>query len=95
MSERNYKEMMAVQCTALDNIDFVPYLEKLDGREIYELMEAVRADYNNKELTDNDVLKGEIFNFINDVELAEYLENRYKGKFSWHECSYYLFSYDN
>ena len=94
MTIDDYHKMMEEQYAALDQIDFEPYLEKFGGKTLDDLMEAVRDDYNNTDLSNTELLQGCIFNVCNDSELADYLEERYKGKFHTWEYTVFGFSYD-
>jgi hypothetical protein len=68
--EENYKY--------LDKIDFIPYLEKYDTIE--ELYRAVEDDYDGMSFSNNDFLRGCVFNYIDDYDVQLYLENRYDIK---------------
>ena len=82
--EREYE----VQKGALDKIDFLPYIEKYKGKKFWDLVSAVEDDYNNTELTNNDVLEGWIFNWFCEDEIIDYLEKRYPNEFSVREIIY-------
>ena len=77
-----------VQKEALDKIDFLPYIEKYKGKKLWDLISAVEDDYDNTELTNNEVLEGCTFNWFDESEIIDYLEKRYPGKFMAQEVSY-------
>lgn len=89
----DYEKAMKVQYGALDKIDFEPYFEKYNGKDVYTLMDAVRDDYDESSLTKNPVLSGYIFNYLSINEFIEYLEKRYKKKFKTQTQTYRTFSY--
>jgi len=75
----------------LDQIDFEPYIEKYRGKEIYELMDILEDDFNNTPLvTNNEYLEGCLFNWINEVELIDYLESRYSTFRIRESIKYYI-----
>lgn len=61
----------------LNPIDFLPYIEKFKGHDIEEMISAIEDDYNGTPLTDNELLEGCIFNWLNTEELIDYLTERY------------------
>jgi hypothetical protein len=89
----DYEKAMKVQYGALDKIDFEPYFEKYNGKDVYTLMDAVSDDYDESNLTKDPVLSGYIFNYLSINEFIEYLEKRYKKKFKIKTHIYHTFSY--
>lgn len=77
-----------VQKETLDKIDFLPYIEKYKGKKLRDLMSAVEDDYDDTELTNNEVLEGYTFNWFDESEIIDYLEKRYPGEFRAQEVSY-------
>lgn len=70
----------------LEQIDFIPYIENCKGKEVYELMDMMEDDFNDTPLVqDNKYLEGTLFNWINEVELIEYLIQRYSIQFNYVE----------
>ena len=70
----------------LEQIDFLPYIEKCKRKEVYELMDMMEDDFNNTPLVqDNKYLEGTLFNWINEVELIDYLTQRYPNQFNYIE----------
>jgi len=70
----------------LEQIDFLPYIEKCKRKEVYELMDMMEDDFNNTSLVqDNKYLEGTLFNWINEVELIDYLSQRYPNQFDYVE----------
>lgn len=84
----DYEKEYAAQKEALDKIDFLPYIEKYKGKKLWDLISAVEDDYDNTELTNNDVLEGCTFNWYSEDEIIDYLEKRYPGKFRTTEICY-------
>lgn len=74
----------------LDKIDFLPYIKKYKGKNIDELVVAIKSDYDHTELTDNPWCEGYIFNNLSDIELIDYLEKRYSGIFKIMEVITYI-----
>lgn len=61
----------------LDEIDFIPYLQKCTNiNMIYEL---VQDNYNESELTKNDICEGLIFNWLDMYDFMNYLLDRYQS----------------
>lgn len=70
----------------LEQIDFLPYIEKCKRKEVYELMDIMEDDFNNTPLVqDNKYLEGTLFNWINEIELIDYLSQRYSKQFNYVE----------
>ena len=70
----------------LEQIDFIPYIEKCKRKEVYELMDMMEDDFNDTPLVqDNKYLEGTLFNWINEIELIDYLMQRYPNKFNYVE----------
>lgn len=70
----------------LEQIDFLPYIEKCKRKEVYELMDMMEDDFNNTPLVqDNKYLEGTLFNWINEIELIDYLRQRYSNQFNYVE----------
>ena len=84
----DYEKEYAVQKEALDKIDFLPYIEKYKGKRFWDLVSAVEDDYDNTELSNNEVLEGCIFNWYAEDEIIDYLQKRYPGKFRTTEICY-------
>lgn len=84
----DYEKEYAVQKEALDKIDFLPYIEKYKGKKFWDLVRAVEDDYDNTELSNNEVLEGCIFNWYAEDEIIYYLEKRYPDKFRTTEICY-------
>lgn len=89
----DYEKAMKIQYGVLDKIDFEPYFEKYNGKDVNSLMDAVRDDYDESDLTKATVLSGRIFNYLSVDEFIEYLEERYKKKFKIQTHIYRTFSY--
>ena len=90
MDKMTYEEHMKVQRHALDQIDFLPYIQKFNGEDVWELREAVSNDYDNSPMTENSTLEGDVFNYFSLVELIDYLENRYPNNFRVTEVHKYI-----
>ena len=76
----------------LDSIDFSPYFKYIKkGENVNEFFKAIENDFDNTELTDNNILEGYIFNWLDEFELIEYFENRYPNNFRAVEVSKYIF----
>lgn len=84
----DYEKEYAVQKETLDKIDFLPYIEKYKGKKFWDLVSAVEDDYDNTELSNNEVLEGCIFNWYAEDEIIDYLHKRYPGKFRTTEICY-------
>ena len=84
----DYEKEYAVQKETLDKIDFLPYIEKYKGKKFWDLVSAVEDDYDNTELSNNEVLEGCIFNWYAEDEIIDYLQKRYPGKFRTTEICY-------
>lgn len=67
--------------SALDNIDFLPYIQKYRGCVFSDLVFEVEHDYDHTELTDNEHLEGYILNWLTHEELIDYLQKRYPNIF--------------
>ena len=74
-----------------DNIDFVPYFKECGT--LSELRERLEADYDNTQLTNNEVMKGCIFNVMSDARLLQYLNKRYGDKFTAGEFTDYWINF--
>ncbi len=76
----------------LDSIDFTPYFEYIrKGSNVWTFFDAVERDFNNTELTNNEILEGYIFNWLSESEMIEYFEKRYPEKFKVIEYIEYRF----
>lgn len=71
----NYLEEQKIQFDYLDKIDFKPYIKKYE--DLDDLWYAVKNDYDNTPLSNNDFLQGCVFNRIGKFELSCYLLTRY------------------
>lgn len=70
----------------LEQIDFLPYIEKCKRKEVWELMDILEDDFNDTPLVqDNKYLEGTLFNWISDIELIDYLRQRYPNQFNYVE----------
>ena len=77
--------------SVLDTIDFLPYIEKYRGCDIWEMITELERKYNNTPLTNNIWLKGCLFNWLNESEVIDYLTERYsRDQFGWHEVSKFV-----
>lgn len=77
--------------SVLDTIDFLPYIEKYRGRDIWEMITELERKYNNTPLTNNIWLEGCLFNWLNESEVIDYLTERYsRDQFGWHEVFKYV-----
>lgn len=77
--------------SVLDTIDFLPYIEKYRGRDIWEMITELERKYNDTPLTNNIWLEGCLFNWLNESEVIDYLTERYsRDQFEWHEVSKYV-----
>lgn len=96
MSNITFEEYYQKVCESwkiFDKIDFVPYFDECETLD--ELREKLEADYNNTPLTDNDIMKGCLFNVMSDSRLIEYLNKRYGDKFSATEFTGHWISFKN
>ena len=76
----------------LDSIDFTPYFKYIKyGDDVWNFFNAIENDFNNTELTNTDILEGDIFNWLSFSEMIEYFENRYPNKFRIVELVKYVF----
>ena len=76
----------------LDSIDFSPYFVHIKpGGDCHAFFNTIELCFDNTELTDNDILEGYIFNWLDESELIEYFENRYPNNFRAVEVSKYIF----
>lgn len=94
MAERTYEEEMAIQFGYLDQIDIEKYMKNCTTGKVRELIDAIERDYDNTEFTENDFLEGCIFNYCNEEEFIDYLEERFGKRFSTREWSYKTFRLD-
>lgn len=86
------EERFKRQLEYLDGIDIEKYMPRCENMAIHELMQEIEADYNNTEYTNNEVLEGYIFNFCNEAEFIDYLQERYGDRnFGVSEICYYRF----
>lgn len=81
------------QIATLDKIDFAKYFKEYEGVRFEDLMSLIEDDYNDTELSNNDVLEGYIFNLIEQEELIEYLKKRYKGRLQIYKYIYHTFKF--
>ena len=79
------EECIEYNYSVLDKIDFLPYIQKYKGKKVWDLLYAVEDDYDNTELTNNDILEGCTLNWLCEDEIIEYLEKRYPKEFKWYE----------
>ena len=86
-----HDRMVRASWDIYDTIDFVPYFSICETLD--ELRMRLEEDYNNMPLTDNDVMKGQIFNVMSDTRLIQYLRNRYGDRFSVTEFTGYWIGY--
>lgn len=65
-----------------DQIDFSPYLAHAIGAEVYDIMRKVQDDYDAGKLNipamENELMKGNVFNWWDEYEFGIYLINKYK-----------------
>ena len=86
------KDYTSENIKILDSIDFSPYFKYIKrGEKIDNFFDAIENDFNNTDLTNNDILEGFVFNWLGESELIEYFEYRYPEKFRVSEYSYYIF----
>ncbi len=83
-TEINYVE---ATFNLLDKIDFLPFIKKHKGGRFLDLTFEIEQKYDGTEFTQNDVMEGFIFNWLSDIELAEYLEHRYPNDFRYREVT--------
>lgn len=81
------------QMTTLDKIDFAKYFKEHEGVRFEDLISIIEKDYDNTDLSNNDILCGFIFNWIGYEELIEYLESRYEGRLWIYEHAYHTFKF--
>ena len=89
-----YEKEMAIQFGYLDQIDIEKYMKNCKSSKVGVLISAIERDYNDTEFTNNDFLEGCIFNRCNEEEFIEYLEKRYRKRFSTTEHTYHIFNID-
>lgn len=82
------------QKEVLDKIDFLPYIKNAHNENILHLMFAVEKDYDNTELTNNEFLEGDTFNWISVDEFVSYLRERYPKNFDYYEVTEYRVVYN-
>ena len=89
MSDIDYtKENVKV----LDSIDFSPYLKYIEkGERVWTFIRVIENDFNHTELVNNDILEGDIFNWLSESEIIEYFEKRYPNEFKTTEYTEYRF----
>lgn len=88
------KRATKAQKEVLDKIEFLPYIKDAHNKNILRLMEAVEKDYDNTELTNNEFLEGDTFNWISVNEFLDYLYKRYPKNFDWYEVTEYRVVYN-
>lgn len=93
MEGYDYKTMMEKQYAYLDKIDMEKYLRNCSSDDVSDLMSNIEKDYNNTELTNNDFLKGFIFNVCDEYEFIEYLRKRYGERFHSYDVTHTMFSF--
>lgn len=70
----------------LDNIDFLPYIEKYKSKKFMDMMIEIENEWSSKDIVKNDpVLEGFLFNWIGEGDFIDYLRERYKDKFDYIE----------
>lgn len=72
----DWKEAFNKTIEIFDTIDFMPFLKQSDDLDF--LREKMSDVYDDTELTNNDFMKGYLFNVVTDEELVTYLKERYK-----------------
>lgn len=85
--DQEYKNNMKFQYETLDKIYFTPYIEKYKGKKFGDFISAIENDYDNTEITSNDILEGCIFNWLTEDEQVEYFEKRYGKEFRTQEVT--------
>ncbi len=71
----------------LDTIDFLPFIKKHKGDKFSDFTSELEQKYDGTEFTHNYIMEGYIFNWLSDIELAEYLEKRYPNDFRYTEVT--------
>ena len=71
-------------------VDFAPYIKKCENLD--QLREMMYDDYKNDPLTDNEIMKRNLFNVMSDHNLIKYLKKRYGDRFSAYEYTTYNIS---
>ena len=85
--DQDYEKNMEFQYETLDKIDFKPYIEEYKGKKFSDFISAIERDYDNTDVTNNDVLQGCIFNWLSEDEQTEYFEHRYGRSFRTYEVT--------
>lgn len=74
----------------LDEIDFLKFFEE-SSISISDLMKKIENAYLNTDFVKNDVMQGWVFNWVNDSELCDYLEERYPNFRHYEVCNEYCY----
>ena len=85
MSNEDWKKAEELTYSILDSIDLVPYLKRHNNEDIYGLIDELEDEYDESPEVSNELLQGCLFNVIGEEEFIDYLEKRYKRKFSTYE----------
>lgn len=76
MTLEEHREAVNKTIAVLDTIDFIPFLKESDDLDF--LRAKMSNVFDDTELTNNEYMKGYLFNVITDEELVNYLKERYK-----------------
>lgn len=93
----NQKKEIELNYTYLDMIDLQPYLEK--AATLSELMRDVQYDYENNKFPEcfhlfiNAFEDGQVFNYLTDYDLAQYLSAKYNVPIAEQEYTEYYIQF--
>ena len=76
MTLQEHREAFNKTIEIFDTIDFMPFLKQSDDLDF--LRKKMSDVYDDTELTNNDFMKGFLFNVVTDERLVTYLKERYK-----------------
>ena len=89
---KNMEDRTQENIKMLDEINFDEFFQEAT-ENVHDLMNRVEDRYDHTKFSDNDVMQGYVFNWIDQYDLCEYLKNRYPEKFTSYEVTemyYYI-----